>query len=80
MTTKQPDFSGSTAREISQMLTHPVINPFQQGLTSESVNRREPVFLFVVSRSLETMAFHKKPSQNLTVFSPETVNIKKWPI
>ena len=41
----------STAHKINsiQIVTHPDINPVQQGLTS--VNRREPVFLFGANRT-----------------------------
>ena len=40
---------GVQHRRSFQMVTHPDINPVQQGLTS--VNRREPVFPFGASRT-----------------------------
>ena len=43
------DVQGVQHRKSIQMVTHPDINPVQQGLTS--VNRREPVFSFDASRT-----------------------------
>ena len=46
---------GVQRREIIQMVTHPDINPVQQGLTL--VNRQEPVFPF--ADSLTTLSDNK---------------------
>ena len=43
------DFQRVQHGKSIQMVTHPDINPVQQGLTS--VNRREPVFPFCASRT-----------------------------
>ena len=43
------DVQGVQHTNSIQMVTHPDINPVQQGLTS--VNRREPVFPFGASRT-----------------------------
>ena len=48
-TPRQPNSTRNTAREISQMITHAIINPIQQGLLL--VNRREPMLPFGASRT-----------------------------
>ena len=45
---------GVQHREIMQMVTHPDINPVQQGLTL--VNGREPLFPFADSRMTNAVA------------------------
>ena len=45
MVNAQPDSPRSTARKLPQVVTHPVINPIQQGLTS--VNGRDQCFSLV---------------------------------